>query len=355
MTRDRSSPRRRWKRALGSVVAAEGHQGIGRRTGWRRLTVGSRFALRSPIEPVRPLFEAVGGKQRHLDETGQLRVWSRTQAPMVRIGKFDVDDVARLRAFYPDVGLALRLQRADDTGPGVARELEARRTIADHAPGLAPPVVGHGAFGGSPGIAYLFEELLPARQLNAPELISEGLGELAARLTELHRGFGVGSRRLDEVISPKVPTWWSAVVPTLEIDPAIDAAVQELFERNQELEISFGHGDLVGSNILRADGRIVLVDWEHSQTMPIAFDLAKPLLQSADPTAALDVLRDVLAPTVPGGPDSFALEEQLALAYVRTLSGVASRRERAAAAGRLEALERETQQRITLVAALLDV
>ena len=355
MSPDRSAIRARWKLALAPTVVAEAREQVGRRTAWRRLRAGRRFALRGPLEPVRPLFEGLGGKAEYLDASPAVRVWSRTQARVVRLGKFDVDEVARLRAFYPDQGLVLRLQGANAAEAGVDRELTARRLVGDHVPDLAPRLAGHGRFGQAPTVAYLFEELLDARQLGHPVTIGQRLGELTARLAELYRGVGISSTPIQQVISEHLPARWTKACKEFDVDPAIDRAVRALFDRDACLETSLGHGDLVGTNILTAGDRLVLVDWEHAQTMPIAFDLAKPLQQAADPVAALEALRDGLAGAVPGGRDSYALEEQLALAYVRTLSGGARRRERAAAAGRLDALERESRRRLELLAVLLDV
>ena len=351
---DRSAIRARWKRALAPLGEAEARERIGRRVGWRRLRAGRRFAVRGPLEPVRPLFEGLGGKAEYLEVSPAVRVWSRTRAKVVRMGKFDVDEVARLRAFYPDQGLSLRLQGADAGEAGVERELAARRLVADHAPDLAPRLAGHGRFGQTPTVDYLFEELLDAAPLSHPVQIGRHVGELTARLAELYRGVGISSTPLAQVVSEHLPARWTKACEEFDIDPAIDRAVQTLFDRGACLETSLGHGDLVGTNILAAGDRLVLVDWEHAQTMPIAFDLAKPLQQVADPVAALEALREGLDGTVPGGRDSYALEEQLALAYVRTLSGGARRRERAAAAGRLDALERESRRRLDLLAVLLD-
>lgn len=350
----RATPtRERWKRTLAPVVAAEREQGIGSRRP-HRLVAGGPFAVRGDLEPLRPLFHGLGGRDRTYFVDDQVAVWSRTRARLVRVGKFDVDAVTRLRAFYPERGLALRLQGAGENS-GVHRELTARRTVAEHAPYLAPQLLSHGAFdvGGEP-VAYLFEELIDARQLRNRKEVGERIGEVAELLTDLHASVGVASEPVERVVRRDLPQLWAEAVVEHDLDPSVGDAVQALFARNERLEVSISHGDLVASNILVTDDdRLVLVDWEFSRTQPIAFDLAKPLLQAADPEAALERLRHAVAPTLPASSASFTLEEQLTIAVARALSGSARKRAKAEKAGRLDAWAEDGRRRRELLELLL--
>jgi hypothetical protein len=352
----RATPtREQWRRTLRPVVAAERRQGIGSLRP-RRLVAGGPFAVRGDLEPLRPLFHGLGGRDRAYFVDDQVTIWSRTRARLVRIGKFDVDAITRLRAFYPQRGLALRLQGArvgEDSG--VDRELTARRTVAEHAPHLAPQLLSHGAFdvAGEP-VAYLFEELIEARQLRSRKEIGERIGEVAELLTDLHTSVGVASEPMERVVRRDLPKLWTEAVAEHGLDPSVDAAVQALFARNERLEVSISHGDLVGSNILVAsDDRLVLVDWEFSRTQPIAFDLAKPLLQAADHEAALAELRRAVAPTMPASSGSFTLEEQLTVAVARALSVSVRKRAKAEKAGRLDAWAEDARRRRELLGVLL--
>jgi aminoglycoside phosphotransferase (APT) family kinase protein len=124
-------------------------------------------------------------------------------------------------------------------------------------------------------------------------------------------------------------------------------------KRDAYLAASLGHGDIVKSNVVVAGDRPVLIDWEHARKMPVARDLAKPLLEAPDPLGALDIVhRERLDLTVRA--ESYGLVEQLALAHVEMLTWTDHRRARARSAGRLDAFDRQLDRRTTLLGTLLD-
>src|SRR5699024_12667282 len=94
----------------------------------------------------------------------------------------------------------------------------------------------------------------------------------------------------------------------------IDHAVQNLIERNALLEVSLNHGDLVGSNILVSNEGFVLVDWEFAEHKPIAFDMAKIIINVDDIDSSIAKMHAGLGGVVGQESGHYSLREQIALA-----------------------------------------
>jgi tRNA A-37 threonylcarbamoyl transferase component Bud32 len=344
----------RWRHALDVLAAVERRSGHGRRLGVGRVGVRGLWAARRRAE-LDGLSEELARRAHRAAAAPEAVLWARARTPAVRIGKFDTDNVVRLRAFDPEHGVAYRVQeRGSPKRAGIHRSIASRRAVASHAPELAPHLLADGTFEGLE-VAYLLEELLTGRHPADRGEVQALLPALVVELTRLHRGVGIDRPRLSEVVAADLLDRWTDAVRTEGVSPAVDRVVRSLVERDARVEVSLGHGDLVGSNILLSDGRLVLVDWEHARSLPIAFDLAKPVLQARHLVAAIEAVRPALDGTVGEASDSYRLEEQLVLAYVQRLTWSRERRQKAEAAGRLRRYEQQTARQLTAIAQLLEV
>jgi len=282
-------------------------------------------------------------------------MWAPVRADLVVIAKFDVDESVKLRGFYADAGRTVRVQVGREDGRhGVSRTLEAYRQVSQHVPDLMPRIDDHGDAPFSEGV-YLVEELVTGSHPVSRDEIQALAEPLAASLLRLHRGIGVSSRALSTVVNRRMPERWRTFAREASVDGMVDAAVRRLIARDELVEISLVHGDLVASNIMIDDGRIVLVDWEYAGEHPIAFDLAKVHLNSRDPDVAQAALERGLQRSVGHRAGHYSFAEQLALAHVQMLSWHRARAARAARAGRSAVLEVHAQQRLQAIARLLEV
>jgi Ser/Thr protein kinase RdoA (MazF antagonist) len=351
-----SIPVGRWVHGLETLAAVERLTGLGRRLGWWLVRAADDLAVRGGLEQ-EDLTAGLSKMVRGFDAASARFLLARSQARIARIGKFDVDDAVRLRGFYPDRHLALRLQEAGDPRrAGVQRSIAARTVVAEHVPALAPPLHLHGAHQrGGLQVAYLVEGLVEGRRPANRGETQRLLPTVVELLTRLHEAVGIASRPLSKVSSSGLLARWEGAVERERVPAAIDAAVRRLIERDADLEVSLGHGDLVASNMLIRGGQLTLVDWEHARSLPIAYDLAKPLMQARHPDAALERVRGSLTRTVGRSPSSYRLEEQIALAHVQMLSWSERRRRKAETAGRVEQYEKQTAARIAVLRDLLEL
>lgn len=345
--------RRRWRHALARVAGVErASRELPARIRPERFTYAGRAAWATPAG--RAVLPRGSGAE---DEDGTVR--ARVGAEAVLVGKFDVHREVRLRAFYPQRGVTQRYQTGTGTGPrhGVERIVDAWRSVSPHDPGLMPEVLDDGVRRRGRG-AWLVERTVlgrPARKSQVPLLVEP----VTARLHRVQREVGIGSRRLSDIVSPRFVRLWQQFAQGHVLDPALVARVDALVGRDDLVEVSLGHGDLVGSNILLTGDRptdgFVLIDWEFAGERPIAFDLAKLHLACEDHAAAEEALERGLRRPLGGGPGHYTFPEQVALAHVQALSWHDVRREKAEAAGRVTALEQMTARRIDSVAQLLGV
>lgn len=339
---------RRWSRALRRVAAAERSSPVlptpGRGRDWHiaRTTAWAEDTDLSDLPAgVRPVAEP--------DDS----VRSKVAAALVRVGKLDTEREVRLRAFYPEAGVTLRLQAGGQPN-GVDRTLHAYALVHEHAPGLMPAVLHDGTVGLGRA-RFLVEQTLEGSHPRKGKALHEIAESLAAAMHVLHAGVGISERRFSEVVHRKLPQRWNAFADERDLSPALRQAVDELIGRDALLEVSIGHGDLVGSNIMVVEGKVVLIDWEYSRMTPIAFDLAKVNLNCDRPLAASKAMQRGLNHTVGRTPGGYTFNEQLALAHVQMLSWSKPREAKARAADREHALERTVKRRLQVLPRLLGV
>lgn len=283
-------------------------------------------------------------------------MWAPVKSDLVAAGRFDIDGCVKLRSFYIDSGLCVRVQAGQLAKQhGVSRTLGAYRRVAGHIPEIMPRIDDHGSAPYFRNGVYLVEELVVGSHPVSRDEIQELAEPLAGLLYRMHRVVGVASHPLSATVHRKMPERWSEFVREFGVDDALDAAVQRLVERDEFVEISLAHGDLVASNIMVNGGRIVLIDWEHAGEKPVAFDLAKIHLNSRDPVIAQANLERGLEYSVGHRSGHYSFAEQLALAHVQMLSQHRTRATRAAKAGRSGALAAQTRARLEAIARLLDV
>ena len=341
----------RWRRALGVLAAVERRSpALPAALLWRRLEASGSVALSTPPHPGLP-----GGLVPAEPETATVPITAPVAADAVVIGKFDRGRQVRMRSFYADEGLCARIQagsRHPEREHGVSRSVRAAQLVAAHRPGLAPVMRDHGTlFAGR--TAYLVEEVVEGRSPRTPAEIAATMEVVAAELSVLQRAVGVTSRPLSAVVNPAFRERWRGVVADGHIPPTLAARVDRLIARDELLEVSFTHGDLVSSNVLRVDERVVLIDWEYAATRPVAFDLAKMHVNAGPAGAAVERLDTALGGRVGHASGHYSLAEQLTLAHVVVLSRLEARKERAREADRLEPLRRQTHKRIRAVRELL--
>jgi hypothetical protein len=277
------------------------------------------------------------------------------RAALVRFGKFDRAGSIRARAYLPD-GTTLKVQTADaDDRRGIANEIGARRRIAGLAPGLAPDVHRTGHLRRY-GVYWIHEEVVHGRHPAGPADVSASADAVVGALARLYAAAGYATEGLAAALGHDVR---ERFLTTVACEPHLERFVphvERLLADARDLDVSFAHGDLVGSNVfVEASGRVRLVDWEYARRLPVAHDAASLLTQALDKPGAIAVIERHLGDRVGVGPSTYTLRDQLILAQVRMLGWYEARRRRAAEAGRLGALARDTTRRVRSLEALLEV
>src|SRR5690606_7135213 len=125
-------------------------------------------------------------------------------------------------------------------------------------PGLAPRMVDDGTVLGG-RTAYLAEETVTGRPPRSTAEVVAALSVVATELGAVQRAVGIDARPLSAAAHPQLLDRWRTVVAEGHVTPHLGAAVDRLISRDALLEVSFTHGDLVSSNVLRSEGRIVLI------------------------------------------------------------------------------------------------
>lgn len=340
----------RWRRAFAALAVVErSSPALPSSVRWRRLEAAGAVAYRVPPNPDLPAGTVPAAPEEALP------VDAPVAADAVVIGKFDRGRQVRMRAFYAEEGLCARVQggsRHPGREHGVSRSVRAAQIVAEHRPGLAPTMVDHGTVLAG-RTAYLVEEVVEGRVPQRPEEVATAMAGVARELGAVQRAVGVSTDRLSAVVNPAFHDRWRDVVADGHVPPKLAARVDRLVARDDRLEISFTHGDLVSSNVLRVADRVVLIDWEYADIRPIAFDLAKMHVNAGPAGPALELLDDALHREVGHRNGHYSLLEQLVLAHVVVLSRLEVRMQRAREAQRLEPLRRQTHKRVRAVRELL--
>lgn len=284
--------------------------------------------------------------------TDLARVRARVAADVLALAKFDLGAEAKLRAHYVERGLTLAAQpAARGSSDGIGNAVAAHQVVARHAPGLGPRLRGHGRIGRVP---YLVEEWVEG----TPALTSVGLAELAPQVVEglarIHEGHGLVHVPLSAAWPAALGERWADTVATGLVPGPVGARVARLVAADREVRVSWTHGDLVASNVLRTpDGSVVLIDWEHARERPVMLDAAKLHLFSATPDRTLEELLDRLGrPGAPAG--AYPVAEDLALAHVQLLSGYARRLAQLDGHARQEVYARQARRQVERLEQVLD-
>lgn len=275
---------------------------------------------------------------------GVHRVTAPVGADVLALAKFDLGDELKLRAHYVGAGLTLAVApvpRGRGTSDGVRNAVRAHEVVSAGAPGLCPRLLAHGTVGR--GLRYLVEEWLDA----APVLTSDGLAgavpNVVAGLAKVHRAHGLELVPVGRCWGTGLAKRWDALRAVDLLPAATGERMAALIAQDREVRVSWTHGDLVASNVLRTvGGRVVLVDWEHSGVGVIAQDAAKLHLFSARPEETLDIVLDGWGHGV--GPTAAGVE--VALAHAFLLSRYPARRAALEGHPRARVYERQVRRQV---------
>lgn len=336
---------KRWETALQRVRKIERKSDhLKSRFRTRTFTYASRSAWATPAGA-----NALPSDQQH-KAPGEGQVRARVGAESLLIGKFDVQAEVRLRAFYPAQKLSIRYQTGGKDN-GVLRTFNAYKQVAPHAPNLMPRIYEHGEILRGRG-AYLVEETVAGETATLEELEAI-IVPLTTQLHSAQKAVGIGDKKLSEVLDQHTRQRWAEFVATKNIDAQIDTTVRSLMDRNELLEISVTHGDLVNSNILVDGSDFVLVDWEWASIKPIAFDMAKMIINVSDVDKVLIDMHRGLGGSLGTRKSHYSFREQIALALVQNLTFYNKQSAKAKKAQRVGALERQTRKRLSALQQLL--
>ncbi|MTV27741.1 hypothetical protein FTX61_20330 [Nitriliruptoraceae bacterium ZYF776] len=281
----------------------------------------------------------------------------RSRSHVVRFGKFDHRGGGRLRGFLlrDADAVTVKLQtRAEPSRGGVAREVAARREVAEIVPELAPALLAHG-IDEAGGVAYLVEPIVVARHPHRRRGVTAAAEAVVDALVPLYRGAGIVGRSITELVDAQTPARWAAAVAALPKLRPLDAAVTALLAEDRRLAVSLVHGDPVASNVLLLpEGRVQLIDWEFARRHAVAHDLGKLLLQAHDRPRVLEVIAARAGALLAADRSFLPLERQLALVQVQMLSWHEHRSHKAAAAGRTRPYTRDLTRRTRLLTELLE-
>lgn len=277
-------------------------------------------------------------------------------ADLVVTAKFDIDGLPKLRAAYagPRLTLAAQPVNVRNGVDGIARTVAAHRVVEQHAPHLIPELVAHGTL--AAGMPYVVERWVRGSQVASGAGLSQAVPELLAGLGQVHRGHGVGHRRIADSYPP-LPRRWEQTLRTGIVPAGLGRWITSLIEREGTVRTSWVHGDLAASNVLRTDHGLVLLDWEHSHEGPIMHDCAKLHLFSADPDATLAAVLEAYGDDgSSGGPSSrrtaHTPAEELALAHAQLVSHYPGRSARLAGHRRGPVYRRQIERQLARMEAV---
>lgn len=280
---------------------------------WGRGRVVRRPQVSPAVEGLVPRPDRQGWQ----DDAEVRELWSPTAADVVVMAKFDVHERTKLRAAYGEKGLTVAVQPRSPSGvDGIARIVRAHEVVSQHAPWLMAAVLGHGQLPG--GLPFVVERWLQGQTLGSAAELSQGAPAILDALSTVHRGHGVTPVRISDHWAPLAGRWDQTRASGL-VPEELGRWVAELVARDGTLRHSWVHGDLVASNVLRTEDRLVLIDWEHSQEAPIMNDAAKLHLFAADTEDTLVTVLDAFG-GAGGGAEAYSPAEELALAHAQLIS-----------------------------------
>lgn len=294
-----------------------------------------RVARRAEVDP--GVATLVPPSQRRGWEPGgdHRSVEAAVAADVVVLGKFDVGEQPKLRAAYGAGRRTLAARPPSSSGVcGITRTVEALRAVQEHAPGLAPELLGHGRV--PDGLPYVVEAWVDGETLRSATALADAAPQILKGLGRLHRGHGVEAVPLTTHWGDGFAERWEATRATGIVPDDLGRWVADLIARDLPLHRSWTHGDLVASNVVRTADGIVLVDWEHSFEAPVMNDGAKLHLFAERPQATMEAVLGALE----------AAPEELALCHAQLISQYPRRHAALRDHGRAEVYERQVARQL---------
>lgn len=203
------------------------------------------------------------------------------------------------RLFYLGAGLTLKVHFPEPGGGDpVMREIEARHRARSTATIRLPEIVEAGQ---ALGASYFAEPLIAGAERIDPARCGE---ELAEAMFGFYTANGMTVRPLAKAVETR--DWCEDVGAALAAAGTAPAAAEAavagfgniLGEAAEENALwGLCHGDLALGNMLRAGGRIYLLDWEDAHDGPIYGDLAKLAVSVPGFQACFDARARVLSGT----------------------------------------------------------
>lgn len=285
------------------------------------------------------------------DDDPQLRrVRTRVNAALVVMAKFDLGASVKLRAAYLDPRVTVAIQPVRPSGQcGVTRAVQAHQIVEAHAPGLVPPLLGHGELGGD--LRYLVEGWLEGRPLMSATRLATAMPRLLEAIHTVQEGHGYELVRPSQRWGEELPERWARTRESGIVPAEVGQAVEELLERDLTMRTSWVHGDLVASNVMQTPKGLVLIDLEHSMIAPVMHDAAKLHLFAATPAQTLRLVLDVLGQDIPEG--GYTAREELALVHAHMLSRYPNRSKSLEGHPRAEVYEEQALRQVRRIADVL--
>lgn len=240
------------------------------------------------------------------------------------------------------------------------REQEARERVARIPEYRSLPVLAAGSL--ASGGHFLLEPVLYGASPLHRGVRMEAVHELVPTLARAYVADGLEDRRLSEIegsdlaqrLEEGIATLAEAWQPHWGDRGRLERALARLVRRDRTLPCAMCHGDLVASNLMRGpDGCLRVIDWELAGEGPVAFDLAKLLLNSRDPWAVSVRHAAALRAFHGYGVRRYTWPEQLTLYLANRLSRLPRRRAVAERAGRLPQFERQLDQHLRFLRRLV--
>jgi len=188
-----------------------------------------------------------------------------------------------IRAFYcqPRRYTARIAMHADASEHKLKKELEILRQVRQFGCINVPAIHETGQAGPH---AYLVEDLIDGEPVTYPADL-QLLNQLAMDLWQNYLRFGLETAASDSYIEEGTSILIDDALEKTVWNPAWGSkqdfldTITRLIGGNSSLLCGVGHGNLSLGNMIKHDNRIHVLDWEYAGETPIAFDVAKLLLQ----------------------------------------------------------------------------
>lgn len=278
------------------------------------------------------------------------RLSATIAADVVVLAKFDLSEQVKFRAAYGAARASVAVQPDRPNGTsGIVAAVRSHEIVHRYAPGLIPPMLGHGHLGS--GQRYLVERWVDGTPLTTSERMAAHLAHILEGMDQIHRGYGIHTAR-PSALWGRFAAQWQAVRDVALVPADIGAHIADLIADDRRLRVSWSHGDLVASNIMATGDGVTIIDWEHATERPIMHDAAKLHQFTADKDPVLDLLLAEWGQTTATG--GYRPHEELALLHARFLCRAPSRVAELAGHRRQGVYARQVQRQVDLLIQTLD-